>query len=64
VILLIGEVVHIGGAVDDYRDLLAPSGIGVSGGAGFGLYLAVVAGLVMAGGAAKNFMASRRPSGS
>ena len=54
-ILLIAEVVHIGGVVDDLRAL----GADVDGGAEWGIYVAVVAAAGMTFGAVRGFLEQR-----
>lgn len=68
--LMIAETVHVGGAIDDLTNLLdgqtftTADGnqflLSASGSVGFGLYLATLAALVMAGGAVKHFLAARQ----
>lgn len=59
---MIAEMVHTSGVIDDFRDIYGPQGIGVSGGAAFGMYLAIAAAVLMAAGAAKHFMAAKKPA--
>mgnify|MGYP001253796073 CR=1 FL=1 len=69
-ILMIAETVHVGGAIDDLVKLLdgqtftTADGnqflLSASGSVGFGMYLATLAALVMAGGAVKHFLAARQ----
>lgn len=69
-VLMIAEAVHVSGAIDDLMKLLdgqtfqAPDGstalLAASGSVAFGLYLALIAALAMAGGALKTFLAARK----
>jgi hypothetical protein len=69
-VLMIAEAVHVSGAIDDLVKLLdgvtfqfqngTTALLGASGSVAFGLYLAVVAALAMAGGALKTFLAARQ----
>jgi hypothetical protein len=60
-VLTIAEVVHVNGAVDDLQKIAAKYGTALSGSVDIGLYLAVVAALVMTAGALRTFMAGRHP---
>lgn len=59
--LMIGEVMHMSGVLDEVPDLLAQiNGPSFEGSIGVGMYSATVAALIMAVGAARSLMASKQ----
>ncbi len=61
--LMIGEVFHLNSVIDDAKSIYAPNGISFDGGVGFGMYLATLATLAMAVGAARTYMAAKKTAG-
>lgn len=59
-LLLIAEMVHLNGAIDDIKSKVATVGLLGEGDVDMGLYLAIVAAIVMAGGALKTFLAAKQ----
>ena len=59
-LLLVAEMVHLNGAIDDIKSTVAKAGLIGEGGVGAGLYLALAASLVMAGGALRTFLAAKQ----
>ncbi|MDO8362712.1 MAG: DUF2510 domain-containing protein [Actinomycetota bacterium] len=58
--LMIAEVVHVGGVIDDLKAAYTANGGVFEGSVEWGMYLGVLAALVMAGGAVKNFLDARK----
>lgn len=59
-LLMVAQAVHLSGAIDELGDILQQRGATFSGNLDMGLYLAIVASLVMTGGALKTLLAARR----
>lgn len=62
-VLMIAEAFHVNAAIDDVNAILSANGFPSSGGVSFGMYLSIMAALVMAVGAAKAFLAARNSAG-
>lgn len=59
-VLMIAEAVTVSGAIDDVASAAALIGQSVDAGLAYGFYLAIVATLVMAGGAVKHYLADKQ----
>jgi hypothetical protein len=62
-LLLIAEMVHVSGAIDDIKNIVARAGLLGEGDVGIGLYLSTAAAILMAGGAVKHYLAARKATG-
>lgn len=62
-LLMIAEAMHVSGAIGDVTAILSANNLPSSGGISFGMYLCIMATLLMAGGATKAFLEARNSSG-
>jgi len=60
--LMVGEIMHLNGVIDDLEGIFVQFGVQFEGSIGFGMYLAAAAAFGMAAGAFRLFQASRRPA--
>ena len=61
-VLMIGEVMHLTGVIDDLKSIFAQFGVQFDGSVGFGMYLGTAAAFALAFGAFRLFQAGRTPA--